>query len=128
MVRRIGAYPGGPSPGGHYSHAVVANGFVFVSGQVPVDPATGAVPDGFADQVRRALRNLEAALAAAGAGLGDVVKVTAYLADGARFDEYDAVYREVFPTEPPARTTVEAGLMGLSVEIDCIAALPDRPS
>ena len=55
-----------------------------------------------------------------------MVKVNAYLSDVTRFGEYNAIYKEFFPTEPPARTTVGAGLIGIQVEIDCIAALPDQ--
>jgi enamine deaminase RidA (YjgF/YER057c/UK114 family) len=72
---------GGPAPAGPYSHAVVSGGFVFVSGQGPVDPATGKMPDGFADQVRQTLENLQTILEAAGSSLDGVVKVNAYVTD-----------------------------------------------
>jgi len=111
-------------PAGRYSHAVIANGFVYVSGQGPADPATSIVPDGFADQVRQTLRNLQAILKGAGADLKDVVKVNAYLSDVTRFRDYDEVYREFFTADPPARTTVGSQLVGIQVEIDCIAVLP----
>ena len=117
---------GAVKPAGQYSHAVVANGFVFVSGQGPADPRTGAIPDAFAAQVRQTLTNLSTILRGAGADLADVVKVSAYLTDTTRFREYDQVYREFFPHEPPARTTVGCQLVGILVEIDCIAALPQR--
>lgn len=109
-------------PGGHYSHAVIANGAVYVSGQVPRDPATGTVPQSFAEQVRLTIRNVERILRGVGLELSDVVKVNGYLADVARFKEYNDVYREFFPTEPPARTTVGCQLVGVEIEIDCIAA------
>lgn len=111
-------------PGGQYSHAVVANGFVFISGQGPADPATGVVPDGFAAQVRQTIRNVQTVLRGAGAGLDDVVKLNAYLSEVTRFREYNEVYTEFFPNDPPARTTVGSQLVGIQVEIDCIAALP----
>lgn len=111
-------------PAGGYSHAVIANGFVYVSGQGPADPGTGVVPDGFADQVRQTLRNLQAILKGAGADLKDVVKVNAYLSDVTRFREYDQVYREFFNADAPARTTVGSQLIGIQVEIDCVAVLP----
>ena len=117
---------GAVKPAGQYSHAVVANGFVFVSGQGPADPQTGAIPDAFAAQVRQTLTNLATILRGAGADLADVVKVSAYLTDTTRFREYDEIYREFFPHEPPARTTVGCQLVGILVEIDCIAALPQR--
>jgi 2-iminobutanoate/2-iminopropanoate deaminase len=110
-----------PKPGGHYSHAVIANEMVYVSGQVPRDPVTGLVPDAFADQVRLALRNVELVLRGIGLDLSDAVKITAYLTDATRFKEYNDIYREFFPTDPPARTTIGCQLVGVQVEIDCIA-------
>lgn len=110
---------------GHYSHCVIANGFVFVSGQGPVNPATGRMPDDFAGQVRQTLRNVEAILRGAGTSLAHAVKVNAYLSDVTRFAEYNAVYKEFFSAGAPARTTVGSQLIGIMVEIDCIAALPN---
>ena len=110
---------------GPYSHAIIANGVVYVSGQGPADPATNAVPDSFSDQVRQTLRNLETILRGAGAGFKDVVKVNAYLSDLSRFQEYNAIYQEFFGSEPPARTTIGCQLLGIQVEIDCVAVLPD---
>lgn len=111
-------------PGGCYSHVVLANGFAFVSGQVPKDPTTGLVPPVFADQVRLALSNVETVLQGVGLGLGDIVKMNVYLSDPSRFAEYNAIYTEFFPTFPPARTTIGCGLPGILIEIDCIAAFP----
>ncbi len=115
---------GAVKPAGHYSHAIVANGFVYVSGQGPADPATGTVPDGFADQVRQTLRNVQTILSGVGAGLGDVVKVNTYLSDVTRFREYNTIYQEFFAADPPARTTIGCQLVGILVEIDCVAVLP----
>lgn len=123
-MRKAIMVDGAARPGGHYSHAVIANGFVYVSGQVPRDPGTGAVPADFAAQVRRALDNVRLVLRGAGADLADVVKINAYLADLARFGEYNEIYREYFPSEPPARTTIGCALNGIQIEIDCIACLP----
>ena len=106
---------------GPYSHAVVANGFVYVSGQGPVNPETKSAPDGFEDQVRQTFENLRTILEAAGSGLGDVVKVNAYVTDLTRFARFNEVYREFFPQDPPARTTVGADLLGILVEVDCVA-------
>jgi 2-iminobutanoate/2-iminopropanoate deaminase len=114
-----------PKPGGHYSHVVVANGFAYVSGQGPQNPATGKMADNFAEQVRQTLRNLQIMLKGVGADLKDVVKINAYLADLTRFPEYNEIYKEFFPTEPPARTTIGCALYGIHVEIDCIAVLPE---
>jgi len=109
---------------GQYSHAVITNGFVYVSGQGPADPATNIVPDGFAAQVRQTLRNVQTILKGAGADLKDVVKVNTYLSDVTRFQEYDKIYKEFFAADPPARTTIGSQLVGIQIEIDCIAVLP----
>lgn len=115
----------GPAPAGPYSHAVVANGFVFISGQGPVNPKTGAMPDAFADQVRQTFKNVQTILEAAGSSLDDVVKVNAYLTDLTRFAEFNDVYKEFFQNDPPARTTVATALLGILVEVDCIAAISE---
>lgn len=110
---------------GPYSHAIVANGTVYVSGQGPADPVTNRVPDSFAEQVRQTLRNLEVILKGAGADFSHVVKINAYLSDLSRFQEYNAIYQEFFGENPPARTTIGCQLLGIQVEIDCVAVLPD---
>ena len=115
----------GPKPAGPYSHAVVANGFVFISGQGPVDPGTGTMPDAFADQVRQTLRNVQTILEAAGTSLDNVVKVNAYVTDLTRFQEFNEVYGEFFQQDPPARTTVGSSLLGFLVEVDCIASIEE---
>jgi 2-iminobutanoate/2-iminopropanoate deaminase len=113
----------GPAPAGPYSHAVVANGFVFISGQGPVNPETGTMPDAFTDQVRQTFKNVQTILEAAGSRLDDVVKVNAYVTDLTRFAEFNDVYKEFFRDNPPARTTVATALLGILVEVDCIAAI-----
>ena len=115
----------GPAPAGPYSHAVVANGFVFISGQGPVNPETGAMPDAFADQVRQTFKNVQTILEAAGSSLDEVVKVNAYVTDLTRFAEFNDVYKEFFQDDPPARTTVGTALLGILVEVDCIAAISE---
>lgn len=110
-----------PKPAGPYSHAVVADGFVFISGQGPINPDTDAMPDAFADQVRQTLKNVQTVLEAAGSSLGDVVKVNAYVTDLTRFSEFNEVYKEFFQHDPPARTTVATALLGILVEVDCVA-------
>jgi 2-iminobutanoate/2-iminopropanoate deaminase len=116
----------GPKPAGPYSHAVVSGGFVFVSGQGPVDPETGTMPDAFEDQVRQTLKNLQTILEAAGSSIDEVVKVNAYVTDLTRFAQFNEVYAEFFRHDPPARTTVGTSLLGFLVEIDCIAAVSER--
>ena len=110
-----------PEPAGPYSHAVVAGGFVYVSGQGPVRPETGGMPDSFEEQVRQTLNNLKSILEAAGSGLDHVVKINAYITDLTRFSEFNEVYKEFFQNAPPARTTVATALLGMLVEVDCVA-------
>ena len=126
MAKKVVSTPDAPAAVGAYSQAIVANGFVYCSGQVPLDPASGELVGGsIADQTRRSLENLSAVLRAAGAGLDDVVKVTAFLLDMGDFPEFNEAYGEFFGDEPPARATVAvAGLpKGAQVEIECIAAV-----
>jgi 2-iminobutanoate/2-iminopropanoate deaminase len=114
----------GPAPAGPYSHAVVADNFVFISGQGPVNPETGTMPDGFTDQVRQTFENVKTILEAAGSSLDNVVKVNAYVTDLTRFAEFNEVYKEYFDDhDPPARTTIAAALLGMLVEVDCIAVV-----
>jgi len=112
----------GPQPRGPYSQAIVADGFVFVAGQVPVNPSTNELELGDAgSETRRTLQNIKTILEAAGSSLRDVVRMGVFLADLKDFDAMNAVYREFFPEDPPARTTVGAQLPRIKVEIDCIA-------
>ena len=113
-----------PKPAGPYSHAVVANGFVFVAGQGPQVPETGVVPDNFKEQVRQTLKNIQTILRGVGCDMQHVIKVNAYLTDPTRFADYNEVYQEFFGENPPVRTTVQTGLIKILVEIDCIAVLP----
>jgi len=114
-----------PAPAGPYSHAVVANGMVFVSGQGPINPESGSMPDAFKDQVRQTLRNVQTILEGAGSSLDNAVKVNAYVTDLTRFEEFNEVYKEFFHHNPPARTTVGASLLGFLVEVDCVAVLSE---
>ena len=107
------------------SPAVRAGDFVFASGQVPTGPDGRIVEGGVAAQTERVLENLAAALGLAGAELSDVVKTTVWLRDAADFAEMNAVYGRFFPTEPPARSTVESRLMiDIAVEIEAVAYKP----
>jgi 2-iminobutanoate/2-iminopropanoate deaminase len=115
---------GAAKPGGHYSHVVVANGFAFVSGQVPSDPSTGKHSEVFADQVRQVILNLQTILHGVGLGLKDIVKMNVYLTDLTHFPQYNEIYSEFFAELPPARTTIGCMLRGILIEVDCIAAFP----
>jgi len=115
-----------PKAIGPYSQAVVAQGFAFLSGQIPLDPVNGQIIEGgIREQTRRVLDNLKAVLAASGSSLGQVVKTTVYLKDMDEFAAMNEVYGEYFTGDPPARATVEAARLprGVRVEIDCIATL-----
>jgi 2-iminobutanoate/2-iminopropanoate deaminase len=112
----------GPQPRGPYSQAIVADGFVFVAGQVPLNPSTNELELGdVGSETRRTLQNIQAILEAAGSSLRDVVRVGVFLADLKDFGAMNSVYREFFPEDSPARTTVGAQLPKIKVEIDCIA-------
>jgi 2-iminobutanoate/2-iminopropanoate deaminase len=114
-----------PGAIGPYSQAIKANGMVFCSGQIPIDPATGQfVSDDVAAQTEQVLKNLDAVLQAAGAGLGSVVKTTVFLADMNDFAAMNEVYGKFFSDNKPARATVQAARLprDAKVEIECIAA------
>lgn len=118
------ASDGAPRAIGPYSQAVSTDGWLFTSGQVGLDPATGElVAGGFEAQARRVFENLRAVLAAAGCGFGDVVRATVYLADMADFATLNGIYAEAFGDHRPARSTVQAAALpkGARVEIDLVA-------
>ncbi len=113
-----------PAAIGPYSQAVTTDGYVFCSGQVALDPATGELVGGpIGEQTRRCLENLSAVLLAAGTSLGHVVKTTIYLTNMDDFAEVNDAYGEFFDQNPPARATVGVAALpkGAQVEIDCIA-------
>jgi 2-iminobutanoate/2-iminopropanoate deaminase len=113
---------GGPSPSGAYAAGVRAGGFVFVSGQGPLDPVTGEiVGETIEDQVDATLANVERVLQAAGCALSDIVRTDVYLADFDEFDRYDRAYRARLGGHLPARTTVAAGIVDIKIEINAIA-------
>ncbi len=125
MPKQVPQIEGAVEPIGPYSVATEANGFVFISGQVPIDPATNAPSGGdVTAQARRVMDNLAAILSGVGLGFGDVVKTSIFLADIKDFPTVNAVYGEYFEDEPPARSTVQVGALpgGYLVEIDAIAA------
>lgn len=115
-----------PQPAGPYSQGIEANGFFYTAGFGPQDPATGAVADNVADQTRQVLRNVQAVLAERGLTMDDCVKTTVHLANLSDFVEFNEAYKEFFSEPYPVRTTVGSQLPKILVEIDVVAALPER--
>ena len=115
----------GAEPKGPYSQAILASGsMVFISGQGPVDPRTGEFRLGsFREQAEITFQNIGTLLDAAGSSWEDVVKVSVFLADKNDFDELNDVYTQYFKKPFPARTTVQAGLRQIAIEVDCIAVI-----
>jgi 2-iminobutanoate/2-iminopropanoate deaminase len=125
-MRQAVASSSAPQAIGPYSQAVRAGGLLFVSGQIPLDPATGALVGGdIRDQTRQVLQNLEAILLSAGGSFEHVVRTTVYLADMADFAAMNEVYAGYFAAPAPARSTIQAAALPRSarIEIDLIAAL-----
>ena len=123
-MREVVSTKDAPQAIGPYSQAVKANGFVFTSGQIAIDPATQQVITGdVAQQTERVLKNLSEILEAAGSGLGKVVRTTVFLKNMNDFTAVNEVYARYFTSKPPARSTVEAARLpkDVLVEIDVIA-------
>jgi 2-iminobutanoate/2-iminopropanoate deaminase len=126
IMKKITPPPAAPAAIGPYSQAVRSNGFVFCSGQIPIDPSSGQlVTGGIETQTERVLDNLKEVLDAAGTSLDKVVKTTIFVADMADFGAVNGVYARYFPTNPPARSTVQAARLprDVKVEIEAIAEL-----
>lgn len=116
-----------PEPAGHYSQAVVEGGFVFVAGQLPIDPATGAIagnPDDIAAQTRQVLRNVEAILCAAGSGLERLVSVTVFVTSRSQWKAVDQAYAEMLGAHRPARAVIPVPELrpGCLIEVQAIAS------
>ncbi len=123
---KIISTPNAPAAMGAYSQAVISNGFAFLSGQIPLDPATAKIVDGdISAQTERVLENLKAVLEACGSSLSQVVKTTVYIKDMGEFAKMNEVYGRYFPGNPPARATVEVARLprDVRIEIDCIATV-----
>lgn len=125
-MKSVPELPSHPAPVGPYSHCVVANGLVFISGQTPLAP--GAKPGAWAaadvgGQVKQCLRNIASILQELGLSMTSVVKTTVFLTDPADFKAMNEAYKEFFPEEPPARSTARLGvdLPGLKVSVEAIA-------
>jgi len=117
---------GAPKPAGHYSSAVIHNGFIFVSGQLPTDPLNSRVVEGgIESQTEQAIRNVERVLQAAGSDLDHVVQMTVYIADGDLWGPVNDVYARIFGEHRPARAIIPVKEMhhGSLIEIQAIAAV-----
>ncbi len=126
MEKKIISTDSAPRAIGPYSQAVIANGFAFLSGQIPLDPATNQLIEGdIAAQTERVFENLKAVLAACGSSLDRVVKTTVFLKDMGEFAKMNEVYARYFAEHAPARATVEAARLprDVRVEIECIATV-----
>lgn len=123
VLRRKISTDKAPAAIGPYSQAIQAGEFLYVSGQIPVDPATGEIPETVSLQAKRSLENLKAIVEAAGYRLTDVVKTTVFAADIADFSEVNTVYAEYFPNNAPARSFVAVKDLpkGVKIEIEAVA-------
>jgi len=116
-----------PRPQGVYSQGIVSGGFVFVAGQGPINPQNNQMELGdIKSETRRVLLNIRAILEAAGSSLKEIVRMGVFLADLNDFQAMNEIFREFFPDDPPARTTVGCALPRIKVEIDCIARVRER--
>ncbi|MEN8238607.1 MAG: Rid family detoxifying hydrolase [Actinomycetota bacterium] len=125
MPKIIHDAPNGPQPLGPYSILTEANGFVFCSGMIAIDPATGKPIDGdVVDQTHQVMKNIGAVLSDIGLGYDDIVKTTIFLADIADFPAVNEAYARYVGESKPARSTIEAGALpgGFAVEVECIVA------
>ena len=114
-----------PAAIGPYNQGIVAGGFLFTSGQLPINPATGQVPSSIEEQTIQVLDNLKAIIEAAGSSMEKVVKCTVYLQNFSDFEVMNKIYATYFPTNSPARATVEVSKMAKNalVEIDAVAVV-----
>jgi 2-iminobutanoate/2-iminopropanoate deaminase len=124
--REVVIAPGSPRPIGPYSVGVRMGSLLYTAGMAGVDPATGKlVGGGIESETRRTLENLASILEAGGSSMGQVIKTTVFLQDMAEFAQMNAVYAEFFPSDPPARSTVQVAALplGASVEIEAVAVV-----
>jgi len=117
-----------PSPVGPYSQAIRVGNLIFISGQIPTNPATGELVKGtLKEQTSRCMDNIKAIITAAGGSMKDIVRTTIYLTNMADFSTVNETYANYFDLDPPARTTIQVAALpkGVPIEIDAIANLPD---
>ncbi len=121
-IRRVVSTAGAPGAIGPYSQAVQAGPFLYLSGQVPLDPATGQVVEGdVGAQTERVMSNLQAIVAAAGGSMASIVKTTCYLTDMDDFSVFNEAYGRYFPADPPARETVQVSRLPKDVRLEVSA-------
>lgn len=122
-MKKTVSTPNAPAAIGPYSQAVELNGTVYVSGQLPVNPATGTMPDGIEAQTRQSLENIGAILKEAGLGFNDIVKTTVLMSDLSMFGAMNAVYADFFPESKPARACFQVAALPKAalVEIEAVA-------
>lgn len=126
MPKQVISTSKAPAAVGAYSQGLIANGFIFTAGQIPLIPGTSSLREGgIEEQTRQVMNNIRGVLEAAGSSLENVVKTTVFLADINDFAAFNAVYSEFFPEDPPARTTVQAGGLpvGALIEVEAVALL-----
>jgi 2-iminobutanoate/2-iminopropanoate deaminase len=125
MSRQVVRTENAPSAVGPYSQGIIANGFIFTAGQTGLLPGTKTLPEGVAEQTRQTLHNIKSILEAVGTTMDKIVKTTVYLQNMADFATMNEVYASFFPSDPPARTTVEVAALplGALVEIEAVALL-----
>ena len=125
VSKRIVAVSSAPGMSKALSQGVIANGFLFTAGQIGVDPKTGILREGVTSQARQALENLKHVLEVAGVSLQNVVRVGVYYEDINNSPVVQEIYKEFFPIDPPARTSIQAVIAkNALIEFDCIAILP----
>ena len=125
MSREIIFTENAPEPVGTYSQAIKSNGFLYVSGQIPINPSTGKlIETDFENMARQVLHNIQAIVEAAGMNLTNIIKMNVYLTDLSNFATVNSVFSDFFESDPPARAAVEVSALplGTEIEIECIAA------
>ncbi|HUT02964.1 MAG TPA: RidA family protein [bacterium] len=122
MPKKIIATNKAPAAVGPYSQAVLAGGFLFISGQIAIDPKTGGLTGGSsAEQTKRIMRNIAAILDEAGASVSDLVKCDIFVTDLGQFKAINDVYAQFFDTQPPARATIQVSALPLGVDVEIAA-------
>lgn len=122
-MKKVISTTNAPAAIGPYSQAIAVNGFVYTSGQLPIDPKTGEMPDDISAQTEISLKNVSAILEEAGSSLEHAVKMTVFVRDMGDFDKINAVYKTFFKNDPPARSLIQAARLpkDAGIEIECVA-------